>query len=130
MAVQLEGQGNAWQTGVRLEQKQTRIELELPARPLRLKVDPEFDVFRRLHRTEIPPSVSQAMGAERVLIVLPSQAKHDLRDAYRRLAESWQAGDREQVGIVLDAELEVLPEDGQCGRSAGGTASATNSMKL
>jgi hypothetical protein len=111
VAVQLEGRGNAWQTGVRLEQKQTRIELELPARPLRLKVDPEFDVFRRLHRTEIPPSVSQAMGAERVLIVLPSQARHDLRDAYRRLAESWQAGDRERVGIVLDAELEVLSED-------------------
>ena len=111
VAVQLEGQSDAWQTGVRLEQKQTRIELELTARPLRLEVDPEFDVFRRLHRAEIPPSVSQAMGAERVLIVLPSQARPDLQDAYRRLAESWQAGNREQVGIVLDAELEVLPAD-------------------
>jgi hypothetical protein len=89
VAVQLEGQSDAWQTGLRLEQKQTRIEVELPARPLRLEVDPEFDVFRRLHRAEIPPSVSQAMGAERVLIVLPSQARPELRDAYRRLAESW-----------------------------------------
>jgi hypothetical protein len=111
VALQLEGQSDAWQAGLRLEQKQTRIELELPARPLRLEVDPEFDVFRRLHRAEIPPSVSQAMGAERVLIVLPSQARPDLQDAYRRLADSWQAGNQEQVGIVLDAELEVVPVD-------------------
>jgi hypothetical protein len=111
VAVQLEGQSDAWQTGLRLEQKQTRIEVELPARPLRLEVDPEFDVFRRLHRAEIPPSVSQAMGAERVLIVLPSQARPELRDAYRRLADSWQAGHREQVGIALDADLDVVPTD-------------------
>jgi hypothetical protein len=111
VAVQMEGRSDAWQADVRLEQKHTRIELELPARPLRLKVDPEFDVFRRLHRAEIPPSVSQAMGAERVLIVLPSREGPDLQDAYRRLAESWQGGDRKQIGLVLDAEIEALPAD-------------------
>ncbi len=111
VAIQLEGRSGAWQTDLRLEQKRIRVELELPARPLRLEVDPEFDVFRRLHRAEIPPSVSHAMGAERALIVLPSQERPDLQDAYRRLAESWQAGNRERFGIVLDAELEELPAD-------------------
>ncbi len=37
---------------------------QLPGRPLRVDVDPEFDLFRRLDRTETPPALSQAFGAE------------------------------------------------------------------
>ncbi len=111
VAVQLEGQAAAWQSDVRLEQKRTRVKLELPARPLALDVDPEFDLFRRLHRAEIPPAVSQAMGAEQVLILLPSRAPAALQDAYRTLAESWQAGNPRQFTIASDDELETLPTD-------------------
>ncbi len=111
VAVKLQGQSDAWQSEVRLQQKRTRIELTLPAPPLALAVDPEFDVFRRLHREEIPPAVSQAMGAQQVLIVLPSQAPAALQDAYRELAESWRAGNPRAVDIASDAELEHLPTD-------------------
>ncbi len=111
LAVQLEGQADAWQTDVQLQQKRTTVELQLPARPLGLDVDPEFDLFRRLHRAEIPPAVSQAMGAERVLLVLPSQAPAALRDAYRALAESWQAGNPRQFSIASDGQLKTLPND-------------------
>jgi hypothetical protein len=111
LAIQLEGQADAWQTNVHLQQKRTSVELQLPARPLALDVDPEFDLFRRLHRAEIPPAVSQAMGAERVLLVLPSQAPAALQDAYRTLAESWQAGNPPQFSIASDAELDTLPSD-------------------
>lgn len=111
IAVQLEGQANAWQTDVRLEQKRSSVELELPARPLALEVDPEFDVFRRLHRAEIPPAVSQAMGAQQVLIVLPSRAPTTLLTAYRALAESWKAGNPHQFAVAADAEIGTLPVD-------------------
>jgi hypothetical protein len=111
LAVQLEGQASAWQTDVPMERKRSAIELALPARPLALHVDPEFDVFRRLHRAELPPAISQALGAERVLIVLPSLAPAPLQDAYRALAESWQADNPEQRRITTDAQLEELPAD-------------------
>jgi hypothetical protein len=111
VAVQLEGHDQAYQTSVRLEKKQSAVELELPARPVRLHVDPEFDVFRRLHRDEIPPAISQAMGAEQVLIVLPAQAPAERRDAYQALAETWRAGKPDKVRITFDAELEQLPAD-------------------
>ena len=65
LAVQLEGQPQAYQTELEIDQKRTEITLELPARPLQIDVDAQFDVFRRLHRNEIPPAVSQAIGAER-----------------------------------------------------------------
>jgi len=111
VAVHLQGREQAWQTRVPIDAASTRIELPLPAAPLRLEVDPQFDVFRRLHREEIPPAISQVFGAERVQIVLPAQAPPALLQAYRSLAQSWQSGRPGQVGIVLDRDIERLPGD-------------------
>ena len=111
VAIRLEGREEAWQTVVELEGKQQTLDLKLPARPLQLTVDPEFDVFRRLDRNEIPPAISQAMGAGQVTIVLPSTAPEPLRAAYAELAASWKAGNPRRFSIVADDELTALPTD-------------------
>jgi len=111
VAVQLEGQAQAYQTDLTIAAKRSNVTLELPARPLQVEVDPEFDVFRRLHRNEIPPAVSQIMGAERVLIVLPAAAPAPLQAAYRALAEAWRAGHEDSVEITYDNVLWRLPGD-------------------
>ncbi len=110
VAVQMENVAGAWQTDVEITGRRQRLEFDLPAPPLRLDVDPEFDIFRRLHRDEIPPAVSQAMGAERVLLVLPAEAPRAMQQAYRTLAESWRDNRPEQVSIAFDNSLEQLPE--------------------
>ena len=110
LAVTLEGRDRAYQTHVHMAGRAARIELPLPARPLRLDVDPEFDVFRRLDRTEIPPALSQAFGADSALIVIPEAAPPALRRAYRALAESWQPGRR--LRVVDDHTLGALPRTG------------------
>jgi aminopeptidase N len=111
VAIRLEGREHAWQTVVPIEGKQKMLELKLPARPLRLVVDPEFDVFRRLDRNEIPPAISQAMGAGQVTIVLPSAATEPLRAAYAELAATWKSGNPERFTIVADNQLTELPAD-------------------
>jgi len=111
LAIRLEGSQQAWQTVVRLDAKRTALELELPARPLQLDVDPEFDVFRRLHRNEIPPAISQALGAGQLLIVLPAAAPEALGAAYAALARSWQAGHPGQIEVAVDSDLQQLPDD-------------------
>ena len=111
VAVRLEGREQAWQTVVELEGRQKTLELKLPARPLQFTVDPEFDVFRRLDRNEIPPAISQAMGAEQVTIVLPSMAPEPMRSAYAELAASWKFANPERFTIVADNELTALPAD-------------------
>jgi len=111
LAIRLEGREQAWQAVVELEGKQQTLELKLPARPLQLVVDPEFDVFRRLDRNEIPPAISQAMGAGQVIIVLPSMAPEPLRAAYAELAATWKAGNPQRVSIVVDKDLPDLPDD-------------------
>jgi hypothetical protein len=111
IAVHLEGRDAAWQTDVVLAQRRTRVQLELPARPYRLEVDPEFDVFRRLERSEIPPAISQALGAEAALIVVPSAAPPALRAGFEALARDWQNARPERIGSVRDDEIEALPTD-------------------
>jgi len=111
VAIRLEGREEAWQTVVELEGKQKTLELKLPARPLQLAVDPEFDVFRRLDRNEIPPAISQAMGAGQVTVVLPSTDPEPLRAAYAELATSWKAGNPQRLNIVVDKDLPALPDD-------------------
>ena len=91
--------------------RQQTINLSLTARPLQLDVDPEFDIFRRLHRNEIPPAVSQAMGAEQVLVILPGKASADLARAYRALATRWQQEKPGHVDIVVDSDVQTLPDD-------------------
>jgi hypothetical protein len=111
VAVTLEGREHAYQTTFRLDTKFRGLELAVPGRPLRFDVDPEFDLFRRLDRAELPPALSGLFGAERLLIVLPAGAAEPLREGYRRLADAWKASQPGQTDVVVDAAMEVLPDD-------------------
>ena len=111
VAVHLDGIEQAYQTSVIIGQQRQTLDLTLPARPLQLDIDPEFDVFRRLHRDEIPPAVSQAMGAERVLVVIADQAPADLKQAYQALAERWQQEKPGHIEIAVDTGVQTLPDD-------------------
>jgi aminopeptidase N len=111
LAVSLEGIKEAYQTQIPMQEKTQRLQLRLPARPLRLDVDPQFDLFRRLHRNEIPPALSQAFGADRALAVLPSQASPAAQEGYAALVRAWQQGQGERLEVTSDAKLRELPAD-------------------
>jgi len=83
----------------------------LPGRPLRVDVDPTFDIFRRLDRTEIPPAMSQAFGADKALVLLPSAAPSSLAAAYRTLAGALAHSGPGAVEIRDDREIAALPRD-------------------
>jgi hypothetical protein len=111
VAVHLEGEEKAYQTTVIMNRKHLDLALHVPARPLLLAIDPEFDLFRRLDHSEIPPALTLAFGGRQVLILLPSQANEKVREEYRRLAESWQQSRSGQLNIRLDSEVGELPSD-------------------
>ena len=111
IAVTLAGEDAAYQTHVAMTGKHQPFSLTLPARPLRLDVDPQFDLFRRLDRSEIPPALSQAFGAERALVVLPAQAPPQTLMAYQKLIKTWRQSQPHQViDVVMDDVLIDLPE--------------------
>ncbi len=111
VAVTLEGEEEAYQTTLRVERLRTHAVLKLDRRPLRVDVDPELDVFRRLSPLEVPPALSGAFGAEKVMVVLPAAAPPELLAGYRALAESWAANQPGEWELRTDAEIGALPPD-------------------
>ncbi|HWR98466.1 MAG TPA: M20/M25/M40 family metallo-hydrolase [Candidatus Methanoperedens sp.] len=83
----------------------------LPGRPLRVDVDPEFDLFRRLDMLETPPAFSRAFGAEQALILLPSAAPALLLEGYRTLAGLLERSGPGRTETREDRELTELPRD-------------------
>jgi hypothetical protein len=84
------------------------VEVPCSARPLRVDVDPAFDVMRRLDPLEVPPALSTVFGAEEQLFVLPASASDEETAAWRQLAAEWARPD--EPNIVLDSELSALPD--------------------
>src|SRR5215475_13439898 len=78
------------------------FDLRAPAR--RVEIDPQFQLYRRLSPFEIPPSLSKAFGARKVLIVISAQSA----PIYAGLAKAWS---REGVETVMDSALDALPSD-------------------
>lgn len=95
---------------VALPDRDTEFDIALPERPVRVAVDPSFDLFRSLVAGEAPVTLSALLGAPRGLIVVPADAPAGLAAAYRRLAEAWRRG---QAGwqVRADKALSALPGD-------------------
>ena len=112
VAVTVEGHADAVTSIVRSSSAKTPFELTLPARPLRVDVDPEFDLFRTLDVEEAPPALSGAFGAERCTMILPSHAPPDLLAAYRAMAQEWNTGRSSPMTITDDEAIAALPDGG------------------
>ena len=84
-----------------------RVVLACPARPLRVDVDPAFDVMRRLDPLEVPPALSTLFGASDPLFVLPSSASEAELTAWRTLAAAWSAPGEPR--FKDDSDLAALP---------------------
>jgi aminopeptidase N len=78
------------------------FDLKGPAR--RVEIDPQFQLYRRLSPFEIPPSLSKAFGAKKVLIVMSAESA----PVHAGLAKAWS---RDGVETVMDSQLDALPAD-------------------
>ena len=111
LAVTLTGRPTAHQEVARCTTKSCSFMLDLPAEPLRVDVDPEFDLFRALDRAETPPALSTAFGADGGVAVLPSAAPRELVEAYRAMLGGWSREDAKPLRVVTDKETAALPRD-------------------
>ncbi|MCH7870751.1 MAG: ChaN family lipoprotein [Planctomycetes bacterium] len=93
------------------DQATTAFTVRVKSRPLSVAADPMFDLFRVLDPREMPASIGQIFGEPQILAVLPaSSAATSAADPYRELMQSWQS-DEHQIEVVLETELEALPDD-------------------
>jgi len=107
VAVTLEGRGEPVLGSAESCGRDCRVVLACPARPLRVDVDPAFDVMRRLDPLEVPPALSTLFGASDPLFVLPAAAPEAERAAWRSLAAAWAAPSAPR--FKDDSDLAALP---------------------
>ncbi len=101
--------GAEW-SRVRLDAASLALEIHTEDRPVRLAVDPQFDLFRILDPREMPPSIGQIFGQAEILALLPAGANEEQIQAYRQLMEGWQS-DSHAIEIRLDSEIDSLPAE-------------------
>ncbi len=76
-------------------------DMSVPLAPgARVEIDPQFDIFRLLDRSEIPATLGELFGAEKVLMVLPDEP-----GPWQALADTWR------VETVRESGIEALPKD-------------------
>ncbi len=97
-------------TIVRLDKAEVPFSIGVDTPPVRLAVDPRFDVFRRLDPRETPPSIGQIFGEQQILALVPSAAPAAEQDAWRALFKSWQS-DSHAIEIQPDSAITALPAD-------------------
>lgn len=85
--------------------------LDLPEDVVRIDLDPQFDVFRRLDLAETPPTLSELFGADAVTLILPEAGTDPLASAWKTFAATWARGGGGQVEVVTEEAIQELPAD-------------------
>ncbi|MCB9063501.1 MAG: hypothetical protein H6622_18410, partial [Halobacteriovoraceae bacterium] len=93
-----------------LTDKETKLSFTTKNEPLKILVDPQFDVFRNLDPREIPAALTTAYGSENSLIVLPSKSNNDYQ-LYEDFANQWIKGSEDEFQILTENEIDNLPSD-------------------
>lgn len=97
---------------VSIGSRETDFSFSYKNRPLKIEIDPQFNVFRKLDVNEVPPSLSQVQGSRKSKIILPKESA--LYEAYMKLANTWKETQKAQgkiIEIIDDSELENIPEN-------------------
>jgi len=109
VAVTLQGRIDAVETVLSLNGAGEMYSMTFQERPLRIDVDPRFELFRRLDPAELPAAVGQLFGATRLTVVIPSDVKKDEAVAYQQLVAQWR---QRFTRMQVINDLQSLPEEG------------------
>ncbi len=112
VAIYTEGNNEVVWKSVKMTKKEQKYTFDLDQKPLRIEVDPQFNIMRRLDRKEVPSSLSQVFGETKLTIIVPANSKS--KEAYQKMAETWKATQESQgkaVVIVNDIVVKKLPVD-------------------
>ncbi len=108
VAVTWKDQAEAQVVVLEMDKKEQSFVLAGTSPALRIDVDPQFDLFRRLHRAEIPPTLSQMFGADNVTLIVPDDTD-PAAAGWQALTKAWSRGGK--VDVVKASELKALPQD-------------------
>ncbi len=112
IAIFVEGSDQVVWKKMAMDKKSQKYTVELSQKPLKIEVDPQFNLMRRVDRDEVPASLSQVFGSRNSTIIVPANSEH--KAAYQDMANTWKATQEAQgkkATIVLDNSIDQIPVD-------------------
>ena len=97
---------------VRMTERSQRFTIACNSKPLKIEVDPYFDVMRRLDKREVPASLSRMYGSDDIAIVVPFNDR--FAEPYLDLANEWKkkfSTEGKKVRILYDRDVSNLPKE-------------------
>jgi len=89
-----------------LSNEKTPFEITSKKRPKRFSVDPDFDIFRALYPSEIPPTVNSLKGSSSVRVVLAGKQTTEEQNAAKLLVNSLGLNN-----VQFISEMQVKEQD-------------------
>jgi aminopeptidase N len=112
VAVYLEGEEKAMIHRIHMTERVQHFSLPCSSKPLKIEIDPYFDVMRRLDKAEVPATISRILGAKTIAIVIPFNGRYS--EQYLDLANEWKknfVNQGKKVRVMYDRDLSNLPEE-------------------
>ncbi|MBT3244929.1 MAG: hypothetical protein HN352_17425 [Bacteroidetes bacterium] len=107
-----EGETEVQLENINFNKREEFFTLTSDKKPLKIEIDPQFNIFRRLDRNEVPTSLSQVMGSKNGIVILPGKSSN-LKE-YEDLGKMWSQIQKAQgntLKIVYDTDIESIPGD-------------------
>ncbi len=89
---------------VRISESLQTVAVAASGSPVAIELDPDYHVFRKLHKSEIMPTTATTKSGKGLMIVFPPG---DRLDAYKTVAESFEA----PVKKKKDGAVSTVPAD-------------------
>ncbi len=112
VAIYTEGNDQVVWKKLAMENRSQNYTVELSQKPLKVEIDPQFNIMRRVDRGEVPASLSQVFGNKKMTIIVPANSKNKV--AYQEMANTWKATQEAQgkvAKIIFDNNLKQIPID-------------------
>ncbi len=95
---------------VEMNKRELEFDITVKEKPVKILVDPCFDIMRRLDPRETPPTFTKAYGAEHTLIILPDENDKNF-ELYKKFSELWVEGRENKFTVKSQADVSELPND-------------------
>ncbi|HAH31073.1 MAG TPA: signal protein PDZ [Elusimicrobia bacterium] len=107
-AIYLEGIPQPRRQVLKFTHKEETFNYSAPLKIMRLEIDPEFNVFRKLNPLETPPTLSRLLGAKQPGLILPDGEEYQ---AWEIFASAWTK-DKENLPLIRKDSSVTAPPDG------------------
>ena len=109
-----------YETSIRMKgQERTVAAIPIPRRAVRLRVDPNFDMLRRLERDQIPPMLNVWVTDQSPILILPGESFEKETSPYQPILQRLQSGElkvsiqRMGTEMLTTAHSQLILDDPQ-----------------